>query len=470
MALRSLSGECVRLTVFCILFCSLLWACVLLAPATIADSARSDMAHNEVNRKELIAATDSMDEGEAETPDKLFEPTSAPSENAGQPGSSTDSANAAIPITGGGQELKDMDQIMLNLMQSYNIPGGALAIAKDGHLVFARGYGFANKHENVPFSPTSLFCLASVTKAVSGAAALKLVDEGKLNLDDTLYNVLGKPKMGKVVDKRVFDITVRQLLHHSAGWKTDFVGYDQDTYNSMTADGPVSFNELFSWVMANKKLDYAPGAECHYSNYQFGAVKSVIESASGQTFETYVKQHVMVPMGIVDSELEPEKGSYLAGEAHRYGPKARQIAGGHGNEKLTGPLGSWEASSIDMVKFLTAIDGTRTKPFLSAKSFAAMIAPVPPPVPVRQNGSTFGLGWDTAQRTDGGVHFAKNGGVAGVHTFIEHLPDNIDLVFFFNGTGIDQKPKIMGAATQEIHKAVANVRNWPQIDLFSQYN
>ena len=74
---------------------------------------------------------------------------------------------------------------------SYDMPGGALAIVKDGRLVLARGYGVAIKQGHVPFSPTSIFCLASVTKAVQGAAVLKLVDEGKLQLDDTLYNVLG---------------------------------------------------------------------------------------------------------------------------------------------------------------------------------------------------------------------------------------------------------------------------------------
>ena len=137
--------------------------------------------------------------------------------------------------------------------------------------------------------------------------------------------------------------------------------------------------------------------------------------------------------------------------------------------QLTGSLGSWEASVVDMVKFLSALDGTRTKPFLSERSFEAMVAPVPPPVPLRENGATFGLGWDTVQKVDGGVHFAKGGGVTGVHTYIEHLPNNVDIAYFFNGSGLNQKPKVAAGASNAIHRAIKRVQHWPDINLFDQY-
>jgi len=376
---------------------------------------------------------------------------------------------AQTPQASGGAPLQQFDQIMLSLLQNYNVPGGALAICKDGKLVFARGYGFAELENRRPFEPTTYMSLASVTKAVTGVAALRLVDEGKLNLDDTLYNVLGKPRLENVLDRRVFDITVRQLLHHSAGWASDFVGYDQETFNSLTARGPIEFEKLLLFVMANKQLDYAPGTECHYSNFQFGALKSVIEHASGQDFESYVNQHVMFPMGIRSNRLEPERGRYLANEAHRYAPMLKALPGGHPNGELTGSLGSWESSVVDMSKFLTAVDGTRTKPFLSKASFDAMVAPVPPPVPVRENGSTFGLGWDSVKASPEGVQFAKNGGVPGVHTYIEHLPNNIDWVVFFNGTGISEKPNVLVSAMKAMHQAFPGVTDWPAVDLFTQY-
>ena len=112
-------------------------------------------------------------------------------------------SNSQIPITGGGPELKQFDQIMQTLMGNYSVPGGALAIAKNGKLVLARGYGYADLQNGRLFTPTTFLSLASVTKAVTGVAVLRLVDEGRLNLDDTLYNVLGKPKLGNLQDRRV---------------------------------------------------------------------------------------------------------------------------------------------------------------------------------------------------------------------------------------------------------------------------
>jgi len=73
------------------------------------------------------------------------------------------------------------------------------------------------------------------------------------------------------------------------------------------------------------------------------------------------------------------------------------------------------------------------------------------------------------KRDDSGVLFAKNGGLPGVHTYIEHRPDNVDWVFYFNGTGIDQKPKLMGAAMRSLHQTIEAVNKWPQSDLFAQY-
>jgi N-acyl-D-amino-acid deacylase len=371
-----------------------------------------------------------------------------------------------LPITGGAPLLPQFDRIMLSILETNNIPGGALAIAKDGKLVLARGYGFAIKERNVPFSPTTRFCLASVTKAMTGAAAMHLVDEGKLNLDDKLYDVLGRPEMPNVSDRRVFDITIRQLLHHSGGWKTDFVGYSQEVNNALTKDGAIPAEQLILHVMRTQPLDYDPGSECHYSNFQFAVLKCAIDHAAGQPYEEYVIEHVLKPMGITDMQLEPVKGTYLQNEAHRYGPKGHSLPGGRPTMQLTGGMGSWEASAVDMAKFLTAIDATRTKPFLSNKMYNAMLAPPAPPAPVNKSGSHFGLGWDTAHKDGNGVSFSKNGGVGGVHTLMAHLPDNVDFVFFLNGTGTKG---ITARTSRTLKSAIAAVRGWPNVDLFNEY-
>src|SRR5262249_28657924 len=88
-------------------------------------------------------------------------------------------------VTGGaGPGLEHLDRAVLAVMRHKGTPGATLAIAKDGKLVLARGYGLANTRTGQPVRPTSLFNLASCSKPITAAAVLKLVDDGELRLDD----------------------------------------------------------------------------------------------------------------------------------------------------------------------------------------------------------------------------------------------------------------------------------------------
>src|SRR5262249_5917338 len=115
--------------------------------------------------------------------------------------------------------LKRFDTIMEDVLRKHRIAGAALAIAVDGRLVLARGYGLADVAKNEPVRPDHLFCTASVSKSGEPAAVLKLAEDGKLALDAPLTKVLARLEpMGKVIDPRVRKITVRHLLYHAAGW------------------------------------------------------------------------------------------------------------------------------------------------------------------------------------------------------------------------------------------------------------
>jgi N-acyl-D-amino-acid deacylase len=124
------------------------------------------------------------------------------------------------PITGQAvPRLKRIDAVMLEILHDHHIPGGSLAIAREGKLVFARGYGWADVENKKPVVPSSRFNIASCSKAITASAILKLVDEGKLRLGDKAFAMLDnlKPSEGAKVDPRLRDITVRQLLHHAGG-------------------------------------------------------------------------------------------------------------------------------------------------------------------------------------------------------------------------------------------------------------
>ena len=111
------------------------------------------------------------------------------------------------------------DEIMEKVLSEHGIVGGTLAIAKDGRLVLARGYGLADADARRPVTPETLFCIASVTKSITAVAALKLVDQGRIQLDARLVDVLAdiRPPGGRFADPNFERITLRQVLYHGSG-------------------------------------------------------------------------------------------------------------------------------------------------------------------------------------------------------------------------------------------------------------
>ncbi len=128
-------------------------------------------------------------------------------------------ARKAGGAEGGG--LRRFDAIMMRILENSGTAGGSLAIAKDGRLVLARGYGLADVAAGRPVTTDTLFSLGSVSKTITAAALLVLAERGKVRLDDRLVDVLADigPLPGhQVADPRFRRITVRHLLHHAGGW------------------------------------------------------------------------------------------------------------------------------------------------------------------------------------------------------------------------------------------------------------
>jgi len=366
---------------------------------------------------------------------------------------------------------------MLGLLSDYNVPGGALAIGKGGKLVFAKGYGYADVEKKIVFKPQTIFCLASVSKTVTAMAILKLAEEGRLHLDETLYEALANPDLDLPKTAAVRRITIRQLLHHSGGWQRG-IFYDHKMLQNMSGGQPVDLEKFLCAVM-RRATDYEPGTEAHYSNFQYGVLNLVVEHASGMSYEKYVQSHVLKPLGITDMRREAIHGQYLDGEALRYSSRSQKVlAGGRPDYPLSGPLGSWIASVEDMVRLLVAIDGSKKPALLTAASTTEMLAPPPPPMTPRKNGTYFGIGWDVVVPASNlkETEYSKNGGVEGVHTLIEHLPGDIDVALFFNGNGYlkdsgaksgSKKEKLFGRARRLLNLILQANSDWPHEDLFT---
>ena len=112
------------------------------------------------------------------------------------------------------------DREMLAFMNARQVPGGSLAVVKDGRLVYAKGYGWANREKKIPVTPASLFRIASISKPITAVAVLKLVEDKKLDLEARAFDLLRTEpvlKDRRPPDARLSRITVRHLLQHTGG-------------------------------------------------------------------------------------------------------------------------------------------------------------------------------------------------------------------------------------------------------------
>ena len=295
-----------------------------------------------------------------------------------------------------GEGVESLDKAMRGTLKEYGIPGGALAVAVDGKLVVAKGYGWANVAARRPVSPHTLFCLASVSKAVTAVAVLCLVQDGKLSLDDRVYPLLGSPLPldGFQLDSRIKQITVRQLLLHAGGFDArkggDYMHMARKIAKQTGHKLPIPDDWLVRYVFS-RPLAFAPGAEEHYSNFGFFLCSEVVQRVSGLPYEQYVRRRVLAPAGIDDMERERLGRRYGANEARRYGRDALKEFPG-GRNPIGPPAGSWIGSAVDMARFLTALDGSRGKSLLSPPPLSRNARPAACPADAAEERLAFRTG------------------------------------------------------------------------------
>ena len=194
--------------------------------------------------------------------------------------------------------LASLDGMMQQALARYSVKGGAMAVVKDGHLVFARGYGWADSEAQLPVQPDSLFRWASASKTLTAAAVMRLAESGKLNSDTPIFGILSQysPYNGKLGDSRLAGITVRQVLHHVGGWDRmisgDPVTGDPtiDISSATRSAFPPSRDDAIRYMLA-QRLDFEPGSRFAYSNFGYMLLGRVIEKISGDSYDGICSQH-----------------------------------------------------------------------------------------------------------------------------------------------------------------------------------
>jgi CubicO group peptidase (beta-lactamase class C family) len=321
------------------------------------------------------------------------------------------------------------------LRQQIGVPGMAIVIVEDGKTTLARGYGVRQLGAAAKVDADTLFPIGSTSKAVTVAALATLVDAGKIKWDDHVIDHLPGFQMYDPWVTR--EMTIRDLLVHRSG-----IGY---------GTGDLLFVPRSNVPRAEvvKRLRYIKPATSFrttfaYSNLMYVVAGQLIETVSGQSWEEYVRQHVLLPAGMDKSTTDNQRNFATEDRAYPHARMNGGLRGAGDQERLderddlgrnAAPAGGIASSANDLAKWLqvqlsagVAAGGKRV---FSAATHEQMWNPVvqmpigqmPPELkPLQSQFSSYALGWDVVDYR--GVRVIWHGGaVFGFKTAVVILPE-----------------------------------------------
>ena len=201
-----------------------------------------------------------------------------------------------------------VDQLFTEWNRS-DSPGAALAVTRDGEIIYKQGYGTANLEYDIPITTGTIFDIASVSKQFAGFAIATLLHEGKLSLDDDIRMYLPDvPDFGN-------RITIRHLLHHTSGLR-DWVQSLVIAGDMM--DDVISFKHILKMARHQKTLNFEPGTEFLYSNTGYNLLAEIVEKVTGDSFREWTDTHIFKPLAMTNTHFHDDYQMILKHRAYSY--------------------------------------------------------------------------------------------------------------------------------------------------------
>lgn len=382
-----------------------------------------------------------------------------------------------------------LDKAVKQLLRKYQIPGATIAVMKEGRLVYAEGYGFADKATKEKAKPETLFRIASVSKTITAVAALKLVQEGKLGLDDLAFSILDDlhPPDGMQPDPRLAEITVKDLLRHSGGWVTAQAGDPQFASLIIAADlgipSPPDVRSVIRYWMGTP-LQNKPGTRYSYSNFGYNVLGRIIEKKTGQTYEDHVLAQVLLPAGIrrmkIGGTLKEQRAqgesAYHANPGEPLGdavfPSLGQVPQAYGGwcHHVLDSHGGWIASAMDLLRFVRVVEGSGGQAkLLTDETLARMTEYQGLPGDGQSPTHYYALGWNVDYPGTPQEEWSHSGALSGSNaTLLTRRVDGISYAILFNSLPTDYAG-FFNELVPEMRAAINAVPKWPDKDLFSKY-
>lgn len=236
-------------------------------------------------------------------------------------------------------------------MKMDNVPGVSIAIVTDGKIKWAKGYGIANSKTQAKVNSQTLFQAASITKPITALAVLKLYEEGKIDLDQDVNTYLKRWKIPVSEFTKEEKVTCRRLLTHSAGINVHgFPGYM--THLKLPELKAILNGEGNTSPVVVKEI---PGQRFLYSGGGYTILEMLIEDVSGQDFETYMLNNILIPMGMNNSTYcQPIDTLKYANISAGFNSEGEMVPGQWHNYPELGAAGLW-STPTDIAKYCIRI-------------------------------------------------------------------------------------------------------------------
>lgn len=323
-------------------------------------------------------------------------------------------ANAQV-ISPSSSDLRDMDERIEKYMSDNNIPGGLIAVASKGEILELRTYGEANVELSVPVNADHVFEIGSISKQFVATAALQLVEEGKLSLDDPIHKHLPELPSDWV------GVTLKQLLNHTSGIPDYEEIYTYDIYRlRVTPEDVIK-------IANGRPMDFEPGMGRYYSNTGYYLASMIVERAAGAPLGKVLQTRIFDPLGMTSTRFaDPE--AIIKGRAEGYWVNKRGELINRNATETSSTLGAGGllSSAADMAKWDAALYGTE---ILSEASKEVMWETTILP---DGTDTRYGLGWNVGE--DRGLKITSHSGqVAGfVAYFTRFIDHDTSIIVFMN--------------------------------------
>ena len=297
-------------------------------------------------------------------------------------------------------------------------PGAAVLVARDGKILYAKGYGLADVEHQVPITPATKFRIGSITKQFTAAAVLRLQEAGRLRVTDQLAQYYPEFPRGK-------EVTLRHLLTHTSG----IHDYTRQPDLATLVRNPTTTAALIASI-EKFPFDFSPGAKWSYSNSGYVLLGDIVTRASGENYGDYLQHTFFGPLGmtatgVYHNDMPPAGGAV----GYSYAQGAFSPAPDW-NKTWSGGAGSLYTTVGDLFRWNEGVFGHRV---LNADSLTAAFTPIATANnPDAKLDGGYGFGWEI-ERFRGVREISHGGGFPGFCAGLLRLPEqNFTVVVLTN--------------------------------------